>query len=348
MRFVVLAWALSRVLVLGVLFANGHTNALANWDGAWYGSIAIHGYEYAPDGRRHNVAFFPLLPLVAAPFVHTFPWPVLAGVLSNLAFLAALTVLYRLTSRRFDAIAANWCVAFAVLLPPSLFSGLAYPQSLFLLCSAGALYLFDRNRDLAGGGAGALASAASPLGVPLGCAMLLDGILQRRGRAILAGIIALCGVGAFALYCAIHFGDALAFVHAQRAWRRSGFGFDAHAWRMILLSLTSLDGLRQNVMVLLVPLGALAVIAQARGLGRLMTLYALLALAMLVFSGTPFSVDRNAYAIAPVLIAISALVRRVPPAGYVILALCAVLLVIDAGRFARFEWVAYVPLSAPM
>lgn len=339
MRFVVLAWALSRGVVLGVLLANGHSSALSNWDGAWYGSIAMHGYEFARDQRQHNVAFFPLLPLIAAPFVRIFPWPLVAGVISNAAFLAALAVLHRLSARRFDAVAANWCVAFATLLPPSLFSSVAYPQSLFLLCSAGALYLLDRNRDLLGGCAGALASAASPLGVPLASAMLIDGIARRRGGAIAAGIIALCGVGAFAVYCALRFGDALAFVHAQRAWR-SGFGFDVHAWRAILLSLSSLDGFRQNVMLLLVPVGALAVVAQSRQLGRLMTLYALLALAMLVFSGTPFSVDRNAYAIAPVLIAIGAVARRVPPVGYVVLALSALLLVIDAGRFAHFEWVA--------
>ncbi len=339
MRFVVVAWALSRLLVLCVLLANGHAGALANWDGAWYGSIALHGYEYANDGRQHNAAFFPLLPLVAEPFMRVFPWPAFAAGISNVAFLGSLALLHRLAERRFDAIAANWSVAFAVLLPPSLFSSVAYPQSLFLLCSTAALYLLDRNRQLIGGCAGALASLASPLGVPFACAIVVDGIAERRARTIIAGSIAFCGVGAFAAYCAFRFGDAFAFVHAQRAWR-SGFGFDARAWRAIAFSLTSLDGLRQNLMVLLVPLGAVAVILQARRLGRLMTLYALLALAALLFAGTPFSVDRNAYAIAPLLLAVGASVRRVPPAGYVILALCAVLLVIDAGRFARFEWVA--------
>ncbi len=341
MRFVVLTWALSRLLVIGVIAANGHASAFMNWDGAWYGSILAHGYEYMPDGRRHNVAFFPLFPLLAVPFVtHGVPWPIAAAVLSNALFLAALVVVYRIAVRHYDPVSARWCVTVACLLPPSLFCSVAYPQSLFLLCSAAVLYLWDRSRAPAAGAAGALASAASPLGIPLACAMLVDGIAQRRAAAIVAGLLAFCGTGAFALYCALHFRDAVAFVHAQRAWR-NGFGVDLSAWRAIFGSLMTLDGFRQNIMVVaLVPIGALAVLVQARALGRLMTIYALAGLAMLVLSGTPFSVDRNAYALAPILIAYGAMFRRVPAAGYVALALCALLLLVDSARFARFEWVA--------
>ncbi|MBV8637729.1 MAG: DUF2029 domain-containing protein [Candidatus Eremiobacteraeota bacterium] len=341
MRFVVLAWALSRLLIVAVMLSNGHADAFANWDGAWYGSIVAHGYEYAPDGRRHNVAFFPLFALLAAPFVtRGLPWPVVAAVLANAAFLAALVLVYRLAVRRYDAVAAKWCVAVACLLPPSLFCSVAYPQSVFLLSSALALDFWDRSHVVAAGGAGGFASAANPLGFPLALAMLLDGMMQRRAASIVAGLIAFSGIAAFSLYCALHFGDALAFVHAQRSWQR-GFGIDLHAWRAIFTSLLTLDGARQNIMVVaLVPLGALVVAAQARRLGRMMTLYALVALAMLVCSGTPFSVDRNAYAVAPVLLGYGATLRRVPAAGYIALALCALLLVIDAGRFARFEWVA--------
>jgi Mannosyltransferase (PIG-V) len=348
MRFVVLAWALSRLLVLGTLLAGANASVLANWDGAWYGSIAQNGYEYARDGGQHNVAFFPLFPLIASPFVHHgLAWPVVGSAIANIAFLGALVVMHRIAKRRYDAVTANWCVTVACLLPPSLFCSVAYPQSLMLLFSAAAIDLWDGKRTSAAGGCGALASGTSPLGIPLAFALLLDAVLQRRMRAVLAASFAFVGVGAFALYCALRFGDALAFVHAQRAWRTGGFGLDLHAWRAIFASLATIDGVRQNIMVvLLVPLGALATIIEASGVGRMMTIYALLALAMLAFSGTPFSVDRNAYAVVPVLIAFGAILRRVPPAGYVMLALCAVLLTIDAGRFARFEWVASLPKTA--
>lgn len=340
MRFVVSAWVLSRLLVLGVLLDGGHVGALANWDGAWYGAIATHGYEYVPDTLHHNVAFFPLFPLFAWPFVDAgVAWPIVAGVLANLAFLGALVLIQRLARACYDEVTAQWCVAAACVLPPSLFCSVAYPQSIFLLCSALALYFFTRRSYAPGGVAAALASSASALGIPLVVALVVDGIARRRRGAAAAAFIGFAGIGAFMLYCAIRFGDALAFVHAQHAWRH-GFGFDYHGWHAALGSLITLDGFRQNVALLLVPIGLFAILIESRRLGAAMTIYGVLALAVLTFSGTPFSVDRNAYAIVPVLIAIGALLRRVPNAGYVVLALSTVLLVIDAGRFAHFQWVA--------
>jgi hypothetical protein len=340
MRFVVLAWFLTRLLVVAVILGAGHPASFANWDGAWYGSIVAHGYEYALDGKQHNVAFFPLLPLLAWPLVRGgAQWPVAAAALANVAFLGALLLLYRAARARYDDTAARWCVAFACLLPPSLFCSVAYPQSLYLLCSVFALAMFDRSRFVAGGIGAALASAASALGVPLVAALVLEGALRRRWPVAVAGAIGFAGIGAFMLYAQVHFGDALAFVHAQRAWRH-GFGLDLPAWQATFASLLTLAGIRQNLSMLLVPLGIVAVVIESPRLGRTMTLYALLALAMLAFSGTPFSVDRNAYAVAPVLIAGGAILRRIPPIGYAVLALCALVLVIDAGRFAHFQWVA--------
>lgn len=340
MRFVVLAWVLTRVLILAILLSAGHAASLATWDGAWYGSIVEHGYEFVADGKQHNAAFFPLLPVLAWPLVHAgAAWPVAAALLANIAFLGALIVLYRIARSRYDETAACWCVATASLLPPSLFCSVAYPQSLFLFFSALALLTFSQGRYAAGGLAAALSSAASALGIPLAAAMLVDALFRRRVATVVWASIGFAGVVAFAIYCWIRLGDALAFVHAQHAWRH-GFGFDAAAWKGIVQSLLTLDGFRQNAAMLLVPLGLVAVLVESRKLGRVMTLYALFTLALLILSGTPFSVDRNAYAIAPLLVALGALLRRVPPVGYVVLAISAILLVVDAGRFAHFQWVA--------
>lgn len=340
MRFVVAAWFFSRLLVLGVLLASGHVGSLVNWDGAWYGSIVAHGYEFATDGKQHNVAFFPLLPIVAWPLVREgVPWPLAAGVLANTAFLGALVAIYHIARKRYDEMTARWCVATACLLPPSLFCSVAYPQSLFMLFSAIALYVFTNGYYSAGGLAAALASSAGALGIPLVAALVTDGALRRRGAAMAAALIGCAGIGAFMLYCGIRFHDALAFVHVQHAWRHA-FGFDAAGWKATLASLTTPDGFRQNIAMLLVPIGLLAILFESRRMGSAMTIYGLLALAMLLTSGTMFSVDRNAYAIVPVLVAIGAILRRVPVAGYVVLSLSSVLLVIDASRFAHFLWVA--------
>ncbi len=341
MRFVVFAWAVSRAIVFASIFAAGaHAGALANWDGAWYASIAEHGYGFARDGAQHNVAFFPLYPLAVWPLLRIgIAWPVAAAIVSNACYLVMLLVVFSLARRAFDEGTARWTIALACLLPPSLFCSVAYPQSLFMLLSALALAATLARAQTRASLAGAFASATSGLGIPLAIGMLAGGILQRRRAALVAGIVAFAGVAAFALFCYVRFGDALAFLHAQRAWRH-GAGFDASAWLTILRSFGTFDGWRQNAMMLLVPFGLVAVALEARRLGAVCTLYALFALAVLIFSGTPFSVDRNAYAIVPVLIALGALLRRVPPAGYAVLAASALLLAIDSARFARFQWVA--------
>jgi hypothetical protein len=343
-RFTLVVWALSRILVFGaILLATRHpAAALAHWDGAWYRSIALHGYSYAPDGHQHNLAFFPLFPLLAWPLVRLgFPWALAAGVIANTAFLAALFVLYALSARCFDERSARWSVATACALPPSLFCSVDYPQSCFMLASGAALYLALRRRFIVAGLCAAFASAASGLGIALAAAMLVRGLAMKRRSVpmVLGGVLAFGGVGAFALYCAVRFGNPFAFVQAQHAWRQ-GFGFDWSAWRSIAGSLVTLRGLRQNVMMLLLPIGAVAVALSARRLGTTMTIYGLGGLAVLAFSGIPFSVDRNAYAVVPVVIAIAHVLRRVPLLGWVVLGASALLLAVDAAAFARFQWVA--------
>lgn len=342
MRFVVAAWAISRLIVaVAFVSSTGHpVAALSHWDGAWYASIANHGYSYARDGARYNVAFFPLFPLLVRPLLSLgIGWPLAAAFISNAAFFGTLVVLADFARTRYDERTARWCVAFAALLPPSLFCSVDYPQSLFMLASGAALFLAARRRWLYAGIAGAFASASSGLGIALVAAFVAAGIATRDRKAVLAGALAAAGVGAFVAYCAWRFGDPLAFVRAQAAWRHAA-GFDLTAWRRIILSLATIQGIRQNAMMLLVPLGAAAVALNARALGALPATFALVGIAVLAFAGTPFSVDRNTYALVPVVIAIGACARRVQPAGYVALAACALLLAIDASRFARFEWVA--------
>lgn len=343
MRFVFGAWALSRAFVLLVISLSvpHPIEALANWDGAWYRSIVIDGYSFAADGHQHNVAFFPLFSLVVWPLLKIgLAWPIAGALVANFSFLGALAAIHALAVHCFDKISARWCVATAALLAPSLFSSLTYPQSLYMLFSGCALLLVLRGRSIAGGLLGALASATSGLGIALAVALVVDAVVRRRGvAAVIGGVVAFTGVACFAAFCWLRFGDPLAFLHAQAAWRH-GWGLDGAAWVSILRSLRTVEGLRHNVMSLLVPLGAVAIVWYRRQLGPTMVAYGLIALAVLLFSGTPFSVDRNAYAVLPVLLAIGAALRRLPFAGYAVLALSAALLAVDASAFARFEWVS--------
>ena len=69
-RFALLVYLGSRVLLLAVAIANGalrhHAllNELANWDGFWYRSVANIGYPHHVIHAQTNLGFFPLYPWV--------------------------------------------------------------------------------------------------------------------------------------------------------------------------------------------------------------------------------------------------------------------------------------------
>jgi hypothetical protein len=343
MRFVLVAWLLSRAVIVAALCVSSPHPLVStgNWDGAWYGSIAQHGYGYAHLGAQRDIAYFPLYPLLALPLLRMgMSWP-LAGVLvSNVAFLAALVIIYALVRARLSAVTARWTVAVTCACPTSLFASVAYHESTFLFFSALGLWWTLRDARLAGGLAGAAASATSALGIALAAALTIDPIVQRRGaRAIASGALAFGGIGLFALFCWLRFGDPLAFAHAETGWRTGGI--DIGAWLRVLASLSTWDGFRQNVMVIvLVPLGAVALVVQRKALGSLLTLYGVLVIALIFAGGEPISADRYAYAAIPVLIALGRALQRVPIAGGAALAASLVLLAYDTVQFARFHWVA--------
>lgn len=343
MRFLVAAWFVSRaVIVVAFLLASPHPLASGgNWDGAWYGSVALHGYGYAHRGTQSDTAFFPLYPLVASLVLRTgIGWPLAGLLVNNAAFLGALVVLYRLTHARWNAATARWCVAVACACPLSLFGSIAYREGLYLLLSALAVWWALRSQRVRAALAAGAASATAVAGIALAGAFVVESLLRRRGlRALGVAALSFAGIAAYMFFCWQRFGDPLAPLAAQHGWRTPGF--DWPAWERVLRSLASIDGLRQNVMVVvLVPLGAIAVVVQHKALGLLMTLYALFALAILALAGEPISADRYAYGVIPILIAYGRALQRVPVVGIAALAASLVLLAYDATQFARFHWVA--------
>lgn len=340
-RFTIVAWLISRLLILGIVAAaSPHGIAAANnWDGAWYQSIAEHGYGYARLGSQSDVAFFPLFPLVMRAIVTLgVPWTLAAVAFNNLCFFAALLTIYHLAARRWSALEARWCVAFACAEPMSLFASVVYPEALFLALTAVALAALERNR-LTAVLAAAAAGAASAIGIALSLALVARAIAARDTRALVLALLSFAGLAGFALFCALRFSDPLAFVHAQHAWR-SGLGFNAGAWNNLIASLTSAGGFRLNVMtIVLVPVAAIAAIVQRKTLGPLMTWYALIAIALLLLSGEPISADRKAAGVIPILMALGRPLARLPYAGVAIVLALATLLALDSWSFARFLWV---------
>ncbi|MDQ6806833.1 MAG: glycosyltransferase family 39 protein [Actinomycetota bacterium] len=133
----------------------------ARWDSAWYIVIAQHGY-YSPPASN----FFPLYPLLVRAVALVVGSPLIAGmVISFLAMLAGLTMLYRLALLDLDERAAKLTVLLVALFPASLFLSAVYTESLFLMLSVSAVYAARRERWALAGLCGGLSALSRSNGV---------------------------------------------------------------------------------------------------------------------------------------------------------------------------------------
>lgn len=213
--------------------------AFSAWDSLRYHSIATSGYEYADDLNQHNLAFFPLFPLIMRLGISIgIPFNVAGTLLNNIAFLAALYCLYFWVEEHNGSSAARWTIAVATWFPMSLFSTVIYTEGLYLLLSTAALQSFDSKHFRACALWGAMASATRPTGMVLPIALFIAAWKQRLGvNAYIASLTTATGVVLFSLFCAYRFHDPLGFIHAQRGWR-SSFGFYWEGWWKMLMQIT--------------------------------------------------------------------------------------------------------------
>ncbi len=228
-------------------------NLLARFDTGWYWSIAQHGYS--PGGNlQHDVAFFPLYPLLMAGFGRLLGgYPMIAGFVVSLgAFLGALVYVYRL--------GAAWCeredspgaaVALLAFYPFAIFFGLVYSESVFLLCAAGAIYHVFRRHIVVGTIFAFAAGLTRPngflLAVPLALlALSTSSRLQGTARRWLLGerlqhtppaaatvwsvvpvLAPVLAVLAYSAYVAALTGAPFAWATAQEGWGREYSGLSA-------------------------------------------------------------------------------------------------------------------------
>ncbi|MEA5593940.1 hypothetical protein [Rivularia sp. UHCC 0363] len=208
------------------------------WDSGWYDSIASSGYEYINDGKQHSVAFFPLFPLLTHLLMNFgFSFKVAGLLINNLTFLGALIILYLWVDEYSGKSRARWATAALAWCPFSLFGTVIYTEGLFLLCTTAALRAFCKGQYIGTGFWGALSTATRVPGVTLIPAFLF--LSWKQGKNIKAYIASLCvasGLLLYSFYCFVKFGDALAFVHAQKGWRDSA-GFAWQGWVKMLMQI---------------------------------------------------------------------------------------------------------------
>jgi hypothetical protein len=210
--------------VAGSLF-----DAFARWDGLRYLTIAAGGYPAADPTRA---AFFPLYPLLvrsvgtlagatAGPNLE-----IVAVIVSNVALLAAALALVALCRLDFGERAASRSAWYLLLFPTSFFLSAVYADSLFLALSLGAMLFARRNQWLASGALAGLATLTRPFGFVVAVPIAVEAFLrwregERSWRPIASLALVPAALGAYMAYLGWHYGDPLAFVHAQSDWHRT-------------------------------------------------------------------------------------------------------------------------------
>lgn len=204
------------------------------WDGGWYLHIAQHGYSYHAH-QQSSVAFFPVYPLVVRLVGALLPGGrALAAIATTMLCGMALLLLFQhWCEQRMPSVAAWWSVVVLAIYPYGWFLyGAAYSDALFLTVTLLAFVLLERDRPVAAGLAGMIATAARPTGIVvlIGLiAVMLDrrGVLQRVGGRIrprdLGVGLAAMGIVGWCAWLALRFGRPFAFIEAEGAkgWDRA-------------------------------------------------------------------------------------------------------------------------------
>ncbi len=194
-----------------------------NWDGHWFALIAQMGYF-----ERPTTAFFPLYPLLLAGTTWLLDGQIeLAGVLiSNLALLGALALLYQLIQLDFSRAVAQRTLLYLALFPTAYYLGAVYSESLFLLLSIGALYAARKNYWWIAGALGFLAALTRSQGILLLIPLAIFFVKQqgwhpRRWRANpICLTLVPAGLMVYMAYLRRLYNDPLVMLSAQKGWDR--------------------------------------------------------------------------------------------------------------------------------
>jgi len=289
--------------------ARGAISIWDRWDTVWYKGIVDQGYSFTPS-EKSSVAFFPLYPLLISVVKPILGNTVAAGLLiSNIAFLAALILLYRLTEARFDNRATAGRTAFYIAsFPTAFFFTAAYSESLFLLLSVGAAYCAHERRWGWAAVCGALCAATRSFGVLIWVLVMMEWLamhgwtisavrqpetwsyLRKALRTDFRTLIVICmiplGLLAYMLYLGLKFGDPIAFWTTQSAWGFANIGPLAvivrDVGRVVRGELPYFTYL--NILAFLVVVGMCIPIGRRLGAGY--ALYELLSVLLPMFSRT--------------------------------------------------------------
>lgn len=214
--------------ILGLLTSWNH------WDAANYTRIAQFGYQ-----SIYDTAFFPLFPWLIQGISFVFGnhgYIAIGMILSNLALLGALFVLYQIAADTLGDQVGRRTILYLCIFPTAFFFFAAYNESLFLFLTASSFLAMRRQKWWLAGLLGLFAALTRSAGLFLVIPYLYELWLARESiigshrsasRKILSMLprvlpILLIPLGTliYGFYCWHLFQDPLAFATVQSHWSR--------------------------------------------------------------------------------------------------------------------------------
>ena len=147
-------------------------------------------------------------------------------LISNLCFLAALVVLYRLVELDFSAPVARRTVLYLALFPTAYYFSAVYSESLFLLLTVAAFYAARRDRWWLAGACGFFAALTRTQGVLILLPLVIlfvrqHGFNPRRWRVNPIGLTLVpAGLMVYMAYLRREWDDPLVMIRVQKEWER--------------------------------------------------------------------------------------------------------------------------------
>ena len=218
-----------------------YLRAICVYDCNAYERLALNGYEGRPSGfdkgDANNWAFFPLYSIMVWAINRVTGLSMLLGgsILTSLLTAWAAIISWPLFENKFRAYFL-FCF-FLFVGPTSYYFSTLYTEALFILLTAAGFVLLRQRDYVTAGVTGALMSATRSTGLLFAAAILIGALqnhlrdggtargffagLWKRTDLLLAVALVPVGICCLAVYMYVHSGDALAFVHIQRAWGRA-------------------------------------------------------------------------------------------------------------------------------
>jgi hypothetical protein len=308
---------------------------LAQYDAQHYLHIARAGYEFV-----RLTAFLPLYPLmihvVAALTRLSYEWSAL--LISWLALGGAALVIYNwakfeLRNYKVSPWAPWLLLGLLAVFPTSFYFVLPYTESLFVLLSVAALWMYRRDNYWIAAICTALATATRYQGAVLCLFFLADFVLakQKNWRKLIPIVLGGAGLAAYMVYLWVHFGSPLEFLQAEKDWQRLSGN--------VIVSLA-----RSFTPLYLWFLGVLGVGLWGvwKYLGRAYFIYSLVFILLPLSSGRFDSINRYMLGLLPMFLAFAIMAEHKPPAVLKLFYICSsvFLLAWSILLFANGYWVA--------